>query len=135
MSDTRFFETHRTWEDWLGMLFGVLIVLSPWMMMEANHGFGELYEPGLAILNAVLIGVLVFGLAQMEYIALQRWQEGGEMVLGLWLVISPYVLGYSGGGVLRFLHTSLGGLVILLAALKLWQDWDLTDQDLARHGQ
>src|SRR4051794_2590870 len=26
MSDFRFFGTHRTWEDWLGMLLGVLIV-------------------------------------------------------------------------------------------------------------
>jgi hypothetical protein len=71
----------------------------------------------------------------MEYIALQRWEEAGEMALGLWLVASPYVFGYSGDGALRFWHASLGGFVILLAALKLWQDWDLTDQDLARHGQ
>jgi hypothetical protein len=71
----------------------------------------------------------------MEYIALQRWEEACEMALGLWLAVSPYVLGYSADGALRFWHTALGGLVILLAALKLWQDWDLTDQDLARHGQ
>jgi len=25
--------------------------------------------------------------------------------------------------------------VVLLAALQLWQDWDLSDQDLAQHGQ
>ena len=25
--------------------------------------------------------------------------------------------------------------LILLAALQLWQDWDLSEQDLARHGQ
>lgn len=135
MSGIRFFETHRTWEDWSGMLLGLLIVVSPWIRGGANHGFGQLYEPGLAILNAVLVGVLVFGLAQMEYIALQRWEEAGEMALGLWLVASPYVFGYSGDGALRFWHASLGGFVILLAALKLWQDWDLTDQDLDRHGQ
>ena len=135
MSGIRFFETHRTWEDWFGMAMGLLIVLSPWITGEANHGLGQQPEPGLAILNAVLVGILVFGLAQMEYIALQRWEEAGEMALGLWLVVSPYVLGYSGDGALRFWHTSLGGFVILLAALKLWQDWDLTDQDLARHGQ
>ena len=79
--------------------------------------------------------VLVFGLAQMEYIALQRWEEAGEMVLGLWLIAAPYLLGYSSDGVLRFWHTGIGAVVFLLAALKLWQDWDLTDQELARHGQ
>jgi hypothetical protein len=135
MSGFKFFETHRTWEDWGGMALGLLIVLSPWITGEANHGFGQQSEPGFAILNAVAVGILVFGLAQMEYIALQRWEEFGEMVLGLWLAVSPHVLNYSGDGVLRFWHTFLGGLVILLAALKLWQDWELTDQDLARHGQ
>lgn len=135
MSGIRFFDTHRSWEDWLGMLLGVLIVLSPWLTREPNLGFGQLSEPGLAILCTVIAGVLVFGLAQMEYIALQRWEEGCEMALGLWLIVSPYLLGYSGDGMLRFWHTGLGGVVLLLAALKLWQDWDLTDQEMARHGQ
>ena len=36
---------------------------------------------------------------------------------------------------LRTYHSSLGGLVLLLAALELWQDWDLTDQDMLKHGQ
>ena len=31
MSDFRFFRTHRSWEDWLGMLLGVAIVVSPAM--------------------------------------------------------------------------------------------------------
>ena len=52
---------------------------------------------------------------------------------GLWLIASPYVLGYS--GTLAIWHISLGGLVALLAALQLWQDWDLNEQDLAKHGQ
>lgn len=135
MSGIRFFDTHRSWEDWFGMLLGVLIVLSPWLTREPNLGFGQLSEPGFAILCTVIAGVLVFGLAQMEYIVLQRWEEGCEMALGLWLIVSPYLLGYSGDGMLRFWHTELGGVVLLLAALKLWQDWNLTDQELAQHGQ
>ena len=39
MSDFRFFNTHRTWEDWLGMLLGVLIVVSPWVPTQATMGF------------------------------------------------------------------------------------------------
>lgn len=74
-------------------------------------------------------------LAQMEYIALQRWEEAGEMALGLWLIAAPYLLGYSSSGMLRFWHTGIGGVVFLLAVLKLWQDWNLTDQELANHGQ
>jgi hypothetical protein len=58
-----------------------------------------------------------------------------EIVAGLWLIASPYIFGYSGDGTLRFWHTSLGGLVVLLAALQLWQDWGLKDEDMLKHGQ
>jgi hypothetical protein len=58
-----------------------------------------------------------------------------EIMLGLWLIASPYMFGYSGEGMLRFYHSSLGGIVVLLAALQLWQDWGLSDQEMLKHGQ
>jgi hypothetical protein len=134
MSDLGYFKTHRTWEDWLGMLLGVLIVLSPWFPMQADHEIVDA-ERSLIILNAFTVGILVFGLAQLEYVALQRWEEVAEIALGVWLIAAPYIFGYSGDGLLRFWHSSLGGLVVLLATFQLWQDWDLSDQDLAKHGQ
>ena len=134
MSDFRYFSIHRTWEDWCGMLLGVLIMLSPWFPTQTSH---ELVDAGrgAVIINTITVGILVFGLAQLEYLALQRWEEVAEIFLGLWLIASPYVFGYSSDGLLRFWHSSLGGLVLLLAALQLWQDWNLSDHDMARHGQ
>jgi hypothetical protein len=134
MSDLGYFKTHRTWEDWLGMLLGVVIVLSPWFPMQGDREIIDA-ERSFVILNTFTVGLLVFGLAQLEYVALQRWEEVAEIALGLWLIASPYIFGYSGDGLLRFWHSSLGGLVVLLAALQLWQDWDLSEQDLAKHGQ
>jgi hypothetical protein len=134
MSDLDFLKTHRTWEDWLGMLLGALIVLSPWFPMQADHEIVDA-ERSFIILNAFTVGLLVFGLAQLEYVALQRWEEVAEVILGLWLIASPYIFGYSADGLLRFWHASLGGAVVLLATLQLWQDWDLSEQELARHGQ
>ena len=87
------------------------------------------------ILNTFTVGIIVFGLAQLQYVALQRWQEVAEIMLGLWLIASPYMFGYSGEGMLRFYHSSLGGIVVLLAALQLWQDWGLSDQEMLKHGQ
>jgi hypothetical protein len=134
MSDFGFFRTHRTWEDWCGMLLGVLIVLSPWFPAETGHEVVDA-ERSLVILNTFTVGILVFGLAQLEYVALQRWEEVTAILLGLWLIASPYLFGYSDDDMLRFYHSSFGGLVVLLAALQLWQDWDLNDQDLLKHGQ
>jgi SPW repeat len=134
MSDFRFFDTHRTWEDWFGMLLGVLIMLSPWFPTEGGHEFAGANR-SFVILNTFTVGILVFGLAQLQYVALQRWEEVAEIFVGLWLIASPYIFGYSGEGLLRFWHSSLGGIVVLLAALQLWQDWELSDQEMARHGQ
>ena len=133
MSDFRIFNTHRTWEDWFGMLLGVLIVLSPWFPTQASHEVVGA-DRGHVILNALTVGIIVFGLAQLEYTALQRWEEVAGIALGLWLIASPYVFGYSGDGLLRFYHSTFGSLVLLLAALELWQDWDLSDQDMLKHG-
>ncbi len=108
MSDFRFFSTHRTWEDWCGMLLGVLIVLSPWFPTQASHEVVDA-ERSFVILNTFTVGVLIFGLAQLQYVALQRWEEVAEIMIGLWLIASPYMFGYSGDGLLRFWHTSLGG--------------------------
>jgi hypothetical protein len=134
MSDFRFFRTHRTWEDWCGMLLGLLIVLSPWFPTQTSHELVTA-DRSSVILNTFAVGIVVFGLAQLEYIALQRWEEAAAVMLGLWLIASPYIFGYFDDGLLRFWHSSLGGLVVLLAALQLWQDWDLSDQEMLKHGQ
>lgn len=134
MSHLGFFKTHRTWEDWLGMALGVLIVLSPWFPTQATHEMIDT-ERSFIVLNTFTVGLLVFGLAQLEYVALQRWEEVAEILLGLWLIVSPYIFGYADEGMLRLWHTSLGVLVVLLAGFQLWQDWDLSEQELAKHGQ
>ena len=123
----RFFETHRNWEDWLSMLLGVLIGLSPWLP-------GEMGDQTM-MFNAVVVGSLVFYLGQLEAANLHRWQEGGEVALGSWLGASPFIFGYSANGTLRIWHFVLGAVVVILAVLELWQDRNLTSEELAEHGQ
>ncbi|MBB4359568.1 MULTISPECIES: SPW repeat protein [unclassified Bradyrhizobium] len=113
------------------MLLGALIVASPWFPVQDPAIAGH----PTAILNAVAIGLVVFGISQLEYVALQRWQEVTTILVGLWLIASPYALGYSADGFLRIYHTSLGAAVVLLGILQLWQDWDLNDQDMLKHGR
>ena len=127
MSGIQLFNIHRSWEDWVGMLLGVLIGFSPWL---ADH-----QDDQAVMWNAVLVGALVLGLAQLEYVNLQRWEEVGEIACGLWLIASPFTFGYAEAGVLRYWHFVLGAIVALLAALELWQDWKLSGKELAQHGQ
>jgi hypothetical protein len=127
MSGIRSFNVHRSWEDWVSMLIGVLIGISPWLA-DQQHDQSVMW-------NAVVVGALVLGLAQLEYVSLQRWEETGEIACGLWLIASPFTFGYDEAGALRYWHFVLGATVVLLAALELWQDWTLSDEELAQHGQ
>jgi hypothetical protein len=127
MSISRFLSIHRTWEEWCGMALGVMILLSPW--------FGERPDNGAVTVNALLIGILVFGLAQLEYLSLHRWEEAGAFVLGIWLIASPFIFDYGGADTLRAWHFVLGGAVVVLAVLELWQDWMKSDQELASYGK
>lgn len=127
MLGIRFFNVHRPWEDWVSMLLGVLIGLSPWFADQQNN-------PVIAW-NAALVGILVLALALLEHVSLQRWEEAGEIVLGLWLIVSPYSFGYAEAGTLRYWHFLFGAIVVVLAILELWQDWKLSEKELAQHGQ
>lgn len=127
MSNSLILKTHRTWEDWFGMLLGVVIGLSPWIV-------GGAYSL-LVIWNAILVGTLVLALSQLEYVALRRWEEVIGIACGLWLIASPYVFGYAEAGGLRVWHFALGAIVLLMSLLELWQDWKLSDRELARHGE
>ena len=131
MSNFQFFKSHKAWEDWCGMLLGVTVVLSPWLARQPIYGLAEVNH-GAVILNTFTVGLMVLGLAQLEYMVLRRWEEIAMIVLGLWLIVTPLALGYSGDGTLRFWHTSLGCAVLLLAILQLWQDWDLSDREMTR---
>jgi SPW repeat-containing protein len=120
-------KVHRTWEDWVGMTLGVLIGLSPWLAAQQDHQ--------LVMWNAVLVGALVIAISALELSGLQRWEEGLGVAAGLWLIVSPFALGYADAGMLMYWHLVLGAAVALLGAAELWQDWTLSDHELAQHGQ
>lgn len=106
------FTEHRGWEDFCSAGLGILILLSPILVgAEATTAI---------TISAGLVGVVITMLALLEIMSLQRWEEVLELLCGLWVVISPMVFNY--GGTLRLAHFVLGGLVVLLALLELWQD-------------
>jgi hypothetical protein len=126
MAGIRLFNVHRTWEDWLGILLGILIGLSPWLAGQEDDRS--------VMWNAMIVGALVLALAAVELVDLHRWEETGEIICGLWLIASPYIFGYVGTGTLQYWHFAIGAIVVLLAVVELWQDWTLSDKELARHG-
>jgi len=106
----------KHWQDVVNALLGVWVVLSPWAL-----GF---QGTTAAMANAVVVGAALIAAAAGAMLVPRAWEEWTECALGVWLVISPWVLGF---GALRdpMLAALFSGLVI--AALALWTL--LTDKD------
>jgi len=112
-------KTHRTWEDGVGLLLGLMIGLSPWFYDEPT-------VPAV-LLNSGLTGLAVLALAQLELVRLRRWEEIAQLACGLWLSASPIIFDYAHQDHLRFWHWALGAIVSVLALFELWQDWNRPD--------
>lgn len=125
MAGVQFLGIHRKWEDWLTIALGAIAVVSPWLTGQT--------EPAIIVWSAVITGLLVIVFAALQLVTLQLWEEGAEILCGVWLLAAPFNLGY--GGALATLHFILGAAIIILAAIELMQDWKLSDDQLAQHGQ
>ncbi|GGX89429.1 hypothetical protein GCM10007160_15990 [Litchfieldella qijiaojingensis] len=78
------------WRDWLMLLFGAWLVISPFVFGHAEAGAGAL------MWNPVLVGVavVVFSIAVLR--KTQVWEEWILLALGVWLIVAPFLLGYAG---------------------------------------
>jgi hypothetical protein len=112
-------KTHRTWEDGVGLMLGLMIGLSPWFYDEPTVP--------VVLLNSGLTGLAVLALAQLELVRLRKWEEVAQLACGLWISASPFIFDYAHQDHLRFWHWALGAVVSMLAIFELWQDWSRSD--------
>jgi hypothetical protein len=94
------------------LIIEIVICLSPSL---ADSGYDN-----LPAASAVIAGLIILFVAQLEIVALSRWQEIINLICGAWLAAAPLVLGYTGQ--LRFWHFGLGGFVLVITLFELWQD-------------
>lgn len=97
----------RRWQDWANLILGLWLVLSPWLL-----GFSG--TPA-ALWNALLIGVAVGLMALLHLRDGPMWEEWVKVILGVWLILSPWVLGFSGVANAMWNAVIVGLLVGVLA--------------------
>jgi hypothetical protein len=106
----------KHWQDAVNAVLGVWLVLSPWAM-------GYVGETS-AMTNAIVIGVALTAAALGAIFVPRAWEEWTEGVLGLWLIVSPWALGFAARDGARLAAVVTG---IAIAALALWTLF--TDKD------
>ena len=99
----------KHWQDPVNALLGAWLVLSPWAL-----GF---QHSTAAMANGVIIGLALVAAAVGAMLVPRAWEEWTEGALGLWMVVSPWVLGFTSFHAARASAVLTG---IAIVALALW---------------
>jgi len=97
------------WQDVGALILGVWLFLSPWIL-----GFTD---TGLVATNAWVFGVIVAALALLAIFAYQQWEEWLNAAIGIWVFVSPWVLGMATNANVLWNSLIVGALLVVLA---LW---------------
>jgi heme/copper-type cytochrome/quinol oxidase subunit 3 len=106
----------KHWQDAVNAVLGAWLFLSPWAL--GYVGGAE------AMANAIIIGLALIAAALGAIFVPRAWKEWTESVLGLWLIVSPWAMGFAALNGARLTAVLTG---IAIAALALWTLF--TDKD------
>jgi len=98
----------KRWQDWLNLLIGIWLFISPWVLGFAGSELSASW-------NAWILGVAIVVFSAIAVSIPQAWEEVINILLGIWMVISSWVIGVTS----RAIETNfviVGLLVILFAA-------------------
>ena len=88
----------------------IFLCLSPWLFSRAN---------GTAAIDLRASGAAIALLSLAAMAAFAAWEEWANLLLGLWLIASPWMLGFAHTRAMHF-SIAVGAAVAFLAALELW---------------
>lgn len=107
--DTFWNTLSRQWQDAINVVLGLWLVVSPWAL-----GYATQTAPAW---NAYVLGVIIAVAAIAALVAFHTWEEWVSVVLGAWLVVSPWILGFT-SLTAAFWNQIVVGLVV--GVLALW---------------
>lgn len=107
-------ETMRkeTIADAVNLVLGAFLFVSPWIFGFATGT--------TASWNAWLSGIVVAGLAIAALAAFAEWEEWIELIVGIWVAASPWLVGFTANATAMWLHVAIGAIVAIAAAIHLW---------------
>src|SRR5262245_59550829 len=97
--------------DVINLILGAFLLISPWVV-----GF----DSGVQTQNGVICGIIIAVLSIAALSAFTEWEEWLNLIVGLWVLVSPWVLGFASATHATWTHVIIGFLVAALAALELW---------------
>jgi hypothetical protein len=100
----------RRWQDAAMLVLGLWLIVSPFFLSYSDY-------LGIAALNSYLIGAGVTLFAAIALTNPEMWEEWVNLILGVWLIVAPLVLGFRDDVVPTANHFIVG---LLIAGDALW---------------
>ena len=96
------------WQDWTSFALGLWLAVSPWALGYAHAD--------AATANAAFLGLALALGSHFEVSFDERSAEWFNMAAGLWLVLAPFLLGFSAEALATINSIAVGTLVAALAS-------------------
>jgi hypothetical protein len=122
MEDTMNEWTNTKLCDVGNLILGIILFASPWIFS---------FPAGHESTNAMIGGIIIVVLSIAALAAFTVWEEWINLVVGLWLIVSPWVLHFAGTTAM-YVSVVIGALVALLAAIELF-DVSQSSRTMVRH--
>lgn len=107
----------KRWRDIVNLILGGWLFVSPWVLAAAPI---HTVAWNAYLMGAIIVIAAIWALADFE-----PWEEWVNLVVGVWLLISPWVIGVAVSGALVWSCVVVGVVVALLA---LWTLIDVKGQ-------
>ncbi|MBI2313739.1 MAG: SPW repeat protein [Betaproteobacteria bacterium] len=118
--------TTKRWQDWVDLVLGLWLFVSPWVL-----GFATGNET--AAWNMYVMGTAIVVFSAVAVYMPRMWEEWVNMAIGVWLILSPYVLGFHTHMTAALNAVILGVLVTGFATWAMMLDKELAKWWHDRH--
>lgn len=98
------------WEDWLNMLLGAWLFASPWLLKYAD-------ALPRAAWSAWISGAAIVLFAAVALYMPKAVEEIANALLGVWVAVSPWIIGFAAN---RDVTTNAVVVGVLVALLAIW---------------
>lgn len=104
--------------DIYNLALALFLFVTPWLFAFASED---------AKIDLWVSGALIAVISLVTFVAFSSWEEWLNLLLGVWLVASPWILGFAHT---RAMHYSIGigALVAFVAALEIWLVHDASSE-------
>lgn len=119
-------QRQRHWQETGSLIVGVWLFMSPWIFRFFNWA-------EMDTVNFMVMGVAIATIAVLAMYMHALWEDWVTLALGGWMMISPWVLGFTDNAVAFVDAVVAGAFVVGIALSATYRDKHREDKGAGAH--